>query len=119
MSEDNILKIEQSIRDWIDTDLVKIPPEIVELVNSVARCGKTQVDWTLLRAVLAVYLKQSIEECQQKINELSGSTDIEKDDEKKAELLAQLFTFQEPPITLQRLCEILLDGGRCNSKAKY
>ncbi|KAA6315260.1 MAG: hypothetical protein EZS28_055447, partial [Streblomastix strix] len=53
-----------------------------------------------------------VEELQKEIERSRGSADQQKDEKEKSEILMQLLSFQQPPLTLQRLCELLLQGAK-------
>ena len=68
-----------------------------------------------------------MEDCHERVKELTANENFEQDDQEKVQLLQQLFSFSQyaschfayfthflcrPPLTLQRLCELVLDGPK-------
>ncbi|KAK2962432.1 putative serine/threonine-protein phosphatase 4 regulatory subunit 2 [Blattamonas nauphoetae] len=100
------------IRAWISKDISSFPDQLQDLIVDISNTGRLTIDWPLVRAVLSVKLKHVVEDCFEKMKNNKGELDKEKTQEQETELIHQLLSFQTPPLTLQRLCELLVKGEK-------
>jgi len=85
----------------------KWTPELDELLREVATTGASHVSWDQLKGVIASKLEQVTAEYY------AGQPDLnEPYDEMLKRCLALLAEFPNPPFTVQRLCELLIDPHR-------
>ncbi|KAL5224056.1 hypothetical protein ABZP36_010695 [Zizania latifolia] len=92
------------------------PEEMRSVIEAIADTGKFWHDWSFLKRLLSIQLKQVLAEyCEpqmasRKDGQLQNSFSWEAYSELVNRLNDTLLRFEEgPPFTLQRLCEILLD----------
>ncbi|TVU11555.1 hypothetical protein EJB05_45148 [Eragrostis curvula] len=92
------------------------PEEMRSIIEVIADTGKFWHDWSFLKCLLSLQLKQALAEYPeaQMISQEDGEQQRSLSGETYSELVNRLndalLRFEEgPPFTLQRLCEILLD----------
>lgn len=92
------------------------PEEMRSIIEVIAHTGKFWHDWSFLKRLLSLQLKQVLAEYSeaQMVSREDGQQQNSLSGETYSELVNQLndalLRFEEgPPFTLQRLCEILLD----------
>ncbi|KAL5200275.1 hypothetical protein ABZP36_021478 [Zizania latifolia] len=108
--------LEDGKHGYTEENVDVTPEEMRSVIEVIADTGKFWHDWSFLKRLLSLQLKQVLAEyCEPQIvsredGQLQNSFSGETYSELVSRLNDALLRFEEgPPFTLQRLCEILLD----------
>ncbi|KAF2077185.1 hypothetical protein CYY_001506 [Polysphondylium violaceum] len=140
--------LKQSLQDFVKQENKKVTPELFSIIENVAKTGATCYPWELLKELLYFKLneifdifKQSYIEQQQNqsYSPQSPSSNVNNNNKDKDEEMTKIknqmntstllqmqqqfldtfMEFKEPPFTIQRLCELILDYKLYTSFSKY
>ncbi|KAJ1259080.1 hypothetical protein BS78_10G125900 [Paspalum vaginatum] len=108
--------LESGMHGDIVTNVDVSPEEMRSIIEVIADTGKFWHDWSFLKSLLSLKLKQVLDEyfevqmASQDDRQQQSYFSVETYSELVSRLSDALWRFEEgPPFTLQRLCEILLD----------
>eukprot|EP01097_Dermamoeba_algensis_P002442 TRINITY_DN1964_c0_g2_i2.p1 TRINITY_DN1964_c0_g2~~TRINITY_DN1964_c0_g2_i2.p1 ORF type:complete len:274 (-),score=72.69 TRINITY_DN1964_c0_g2_i2:1267-2037(-) len=91
-------------------------PKLFSIIEEVATTGVTCYPWNLLCDLILFLLRKVVTEYEAR-HPVEDLTQIQK---LHTSIISRLVAFKEPPFTLQRICELLLNGQKTySSLEKY
>lgn len=104
-------QVQKALNEFALTDDNKVPAELSKVVADIAACGLTRYAWPSLRHLLRVMFQNVVTEYVASSGKPSD-VDGESFDERYRRVVHMMDEWPNPPFTLQRMCELLIDPNR-------
>jgi len=103
-------ELDKILEEFVNMEVKTITPELLRVLEQIAKTGITCYSWPLTKTLLAHRLSQIFTEFRIEDKTFQARCQA---------FFSALDTFQSPPFTVQRLCELVLRPQMYKSPEKY